>query len=87
MKCCLRYEYEVYEQLQKNLPPIGSTVESIEGPVKVIGQEILGQAVIVEAEDRARKLLHIDEIGAIIKIEEQPEDPQDESLPATDSLT
>ena len=87
LKCCLRYEYEVYEQLQKNLPPIGSTVESAEGPVKVIGQEILGQAVIVEAEDRARKLLHIDEIGAIIKIEEQSEDQQDESSLANKNST
>ena len=74
LKCCLRYEYEVYEQMQKDLPPIGSTVESEEGPVNVIGQEILSQAVIVESQDRARKLLHIDEIGAIIKIGADPED-------------
>ena len=78
LKCCLRYEYEVYELLQKDLPPIGSTVESEEGPVKVIGQEILAQAVVVETKDRARKLLRADEIGAVIKVEEQPEDLQNE---------
>jgi cell fate regulator YaaT (PSP1 superfamily) len=84
LKCCLRYEYDVYEQLQKELPPIGSTVESTEGPVKVIGHEILNQAILVEADDRVRKLLHTDEIGAVIKVETQPEDqpkeqPSDEN--------
>ncbi len=74
LKCCLRYEYDVYEQLQKDLPPVGSTVESEEGPVRVIGQEILGQSVIVESQNRARKLLHSDEIGAVIKVEDQPQD-------------
>lgn len=87
LKCCLRYEYDVYEQLQKELPPIGSTVESEEGPVKVVGQEILAQAVIVEFDDKLRKLLHTDEIGKVITVEEQIEDQQNETTSDTDNQT
>ena len=69
LKCCLRYEYEVYELLQKNLPPIGAKVETENGPACVIGQEILAQAVLVEDCDQIRKLLHVDEIGPTVKSE------------------
>ncbi len=37
LKCCLRYEYDTYEQLQKELPPIGSRVVTPEGRAGVIG--------------------------------------------------
>ncbi|MCR4411446.1 MAG: signal peptidase [Thermoguttaceae bacterium] len=57
LKCCLRYEYEMYEQLQKELPPIGSQVTTPEGRAKVVGHEILASQVVVETEDRRRKLV------------------------------
>ncbi len=84
LKCCLRYEYDIYEQLQKELPPIGSTVESQEGPVKVVGQEILCQAVIAESADRVRKLLHVDEIGAIINVEDRDDEQSPEKERSTE---
>ncbi len=54
LKCCLRYEYEVYEKGQKELPAIGSSVMTPEGPAKVIGQEILSKQLQVVTEDRRR---------------------------------
>ena len=31
LKCCLRYEFDTYEDMLKILPPIGSMVETPEG--------------------------------------------------------
>ena len=31
LKCCLRYEYDTYEALQKELPPLGSDVVTSAG--------------------------------------------------------
>lgn len=56
LKCCLRYEYDTYEELQKQLPSVGSRVMTPAGRAKVVGQEILAGQVLVETEDRRRAL-------------------------------
>jgi cell fate regulator YaaT (PSP1 superfamily) len=61
LKCCLRYEYETYERIQKELPPLGSTVSTTDGRAKVIGHEILSGQVLVVTEDRRRVLVDLDE--------------------------
>ena len=62
LKCCLRYEYDTYEELQKTLPPVGSRVMTPSGRAKVIGQEILAQELLVEAEDRRRSLVDVSQV-------------------------
>ena len=37
LKCCLRYEYDTYQQLQKDLPPVGSEIITGEGRARVLG--------------------------------------------------
>jgi cell fate regulator YaaT (PSP1 superfamily) len=59
LKCCLRYEYDTYEHIQKSLPPLGSTIETPEGPGKVVGHEILAEQVLVSTEDRRRILVDV----------------------------
>jgi len=54
LKCCLRYEYGSYEQMQKELPPMGSYVDTPEGRGKVVGQEILSAQLTVMTGDRRR---------------------------------
>jgi cell fate regulator YaaT (PSP1 superfamily) len=56
LKCCLRYEYDHYVETQKELPAIGCRVNTDEGEGKVVGQEILARKVIVEINDRGRKV-------------------------------
>lgn len=63
LKCCLRYEYDVYEQLLKILPPIGSRVTTPEGQGRVVGQEVLAGQVLVEREDRVRKLVDVGNVS------------------------
>ncbi|TWU29307.1 PSP1 domain-containing protein [Bythopirellula polymerisocia] len=51
LKCCLRYEYDTYQELQKELPPVGSEIVTNEGRGRVLAQEILVGRILVEMED------------------------------------
>jgi len=57
LKCCLRYEYDTYNRMQKEMPPLGARVLTPEGEAKVIGHEILSGQVLVVTEDRRRLLV------------------------------
>ena len=57
LKCCLRFEYDTYEELQKQFPPIGSQVETEDGRGRVLGHEIIAGQLLVETRDRVRKLV------------------------------
>jgi cell fate regulator YaaT (PSP1 superfamily) len=63
LKCCLRYEFDMYERMQKELPAIGSRVVLREGRVKVVGHELLTGQVMVESEDHHRRLISLAEIS------------------------
>src|SRR4030095_5697882 len=56
LKCCLRYEYDIYEELQQDLPPIGSDVVTKNGRARVLGQGILAQKLLVAAEEHRRHI-------------------------------
>jgi cell fate regulator YaaT (PSP1 superfamily) len=66
LKCCLRYEYDTYEELQRELPPVGSDVVTEVGRARVIGQEILSQQVLVQTEDNRRLLIDVAEILTVL---------------------
>jgi cell fate regulator YaaT (PSP1 superfamily) len=50
LKCCLRYEYDTYEEYRKELPAVGSTVVTRQGTGRVVAQEILAKKVLVAYE-------------------------------------
>ena len=54
LKCCLRYEYDTYKDLQKDLPPVGSEIITGTGRARVLAQEILTSQVLIETEDGRR---------------------------------
>jgi cell fate regulator YaaT (PSP1 superfamily) len=54
LKCCLRFEQDVYDEHLKELPAIGCRVVTSTGPGKVIAQEILARRLLVEFEDGRR---------------------------------
>jgi cell fate regulator YaaT (PSP1 superfamily) len=54
LKCCLRYEQDVYEEFQKELPPVGSRVVTAKGQGRVLAQELLARRLLVEFEDGRR---------------------------------
>ena len=62
LKCCLRYEFDTYQALERELPPVGSRVATHHGTGRVIAQEILSQKVVVEFDDRRRTIVNADGI-------------------------
>jgi cell fate regulator YaaT (PSP1 superfamily) len=67
LKCCLRYEYDTYEALAKELPPIGSDIVSSRGRCRVLAHEILAGQLLVETEDRRRVLIEASEVLTVLK--------------------
>jgi cell fate regulator YaaT (PSP1 superfamily) len=62
LKCCLRFEQDVYEEFQQELPQPGSRIVTAKGQGRVLAQEILARKVLVEFEDGRRLLVAGDEI-------------------------
>jgi cell fate regulator YaaT (PSP1 superfamily) len=54
LKCCLRFEQDVYEEHQAELPPVGSRVVTPKGQGRVLAQEVLAKKVLIEFEDGRR---------------------------------
>lgn len=67
LKCCLRYEYDTYENILKQLPRVGSQIVTREGKARVLGQEILAEQLLVETEDNRRILIDASEVLSTIK--------------------
>ncbi len=62
LKCCLRFEQDVYEEFQQQLPPVNSRVLTRKGQGRVLAQEILARRVLVEFEDGRKLPVALDEI-------------------------
>jgi cell fate regulator YaaT (PSP1 superfamily) len=62
LKCCLRFEQDVYDEFQKQLPNVGSRVVTAKGQGRVLAQEILARRVLVEFEDGRRLPVAADEV-------------------------
>ena len=54
LKCCLRFEQDVYEEFQRELPPVGTRVLTGKGQGRVLAHEVLARKVLVEFEDGRR---------------------------------
>ena len=67
LKCCLRYEYDTYEEIQKELPPIGSEILTDKGRARVLNQEILAEQLLIETEDHRRVLIDAREVLTVIR--------------------
>jgi cell fate regulator YaaT (PSP1 superfamily) len=62
LKCCLRFEQDVYDDFMKQLPPVGSRLVTRKGQGRVLAQEILARRVLVEFEDGRRLPVTLDEV-------------------------
>jgi len=67
LKCCLRYEYDTYEAMQKELPPVGADVITGQGRARVLAQEILAGQLLVETEDRRRLLIDAADVLTVLR--------------------
>ncbi len=67
LKCCLRYEYETYQELQKDLPSVGSEIITDSGKARVLAQEILAGQLLVQTEDMRRMVIDAADVLTVIK--------------------
>ena len=47
LMCCLKYEHPLYQEFKADLPRMGSTVETPEGPGKLVGYTVPAERVVV----------------------------------------
>ncbi len=67
LKCCLRYEFDTYEEIHKQMPKIGSHIITNSGHAMVLGHEILAQQLLVETEDNRRILMDMSDVLSVVK--------------------
>ena len=58
LKCCLKYENETYKLKKKDLPKIGSFIDTEDGMGKVVDVNILQRTVKVELQNKS--IIYID---------------------------
>ena len=76
LKCCLRYEYDTYQDLQRDLPPVGAAIITSKGRARVLAQEILAGQVLVETEDMRRIVIDAADVLTVLKRERKPRESQ-----------
>jgi cell fate regulator YaaT (PSP1 superfamily) len=78
LKCCLRYEFDTYQALERELPGIGSKVVTQRGQGRVLAQEILAQKIVIELEDHRRIFVGKEEILGVEKSKHRPIHDEDD---------
>lgn len=88
LKCCLRYEYDTYEEYRRELPNPGATIITKHGQGRVIFQEILAQKVVAEMEGGRRMIIDKAEIITVVKSKRPSDRPATETaerVPSNDA--
>ncbi len=80
LKCCLRYEFDIYQSLERELPAVGSRVVTAKGQGRVLALEVLARKVVVEFEDRRRLLVAGDDILGADSKSRPPRDEDDDRV-------
>ncbi len=62
LKCCLRYEFDTYQELERDLPATGSRVVTAKGSGRVVAQEVLSRKLVVEFDDHRRVLISSEDV-------------------------
>jgi cell fate regulator YaaT (PSP1 superfamily) len=52
LKCCLRYEYDQYQESSTGMPPVGVIVSWADGEGVVVSRDIMARKVTVRADNR-----------------------------------
>ncbi len=60
--CCLDYEFDFYNEMKEQMPPVGQTIETPRGPGKVVVQNILQENLVVEYPDETTATWRLDEL-------------------------
>lgn len=72
LKCCLRYEYDTYEEYRRELPNVGAIIVTRQGQGKVVGQEILARKLLVQYEDSRQLLADLADVLTVVSKGKKP---------------
>ena len=72
LKCCLRYEFDTYQALERELPQVGAKVITAQGQGRVLAQEILAGRLVIEYDDRRRMVVLSQEVLGVEKSTRRP---------------
>jgi cell fate regulator YaaT (PSP1 superfamily) len=78
LRCCLRYEHECYEDLNRRLPRNNTWVKTPEGEGRVVDRHILSQLVLIQLEDQRHMTFPLDEIEILADrppVRQEPAEP------------
>lgn len=82
LRCCLRYEHEVYNELNHRLARNNAWVRTPDGEGKVIDRQVITQWVTVELEDRRRVSYPMEEVEVLAnKPPQQMQEPAEPARP------
>lgn len=73
LKCCLRYEYDTYEENRKTLPPVNSEIVTADGRGRVLSQDLLTRQLAVSMEDNRRIIINADQVLSVIRKTSPPQ--------------
>ena len=72
LKCCLRYEFDTYQELASQLPTVGSEILTRDGAAKVLGHDILSQQLMIKTDDHRRILIHASDVVQVTHAAVEP---------------
>ena len=67
LKCCLRYEFESYEEMRREMPPVGSEIVTDQGKAEVLGHEILAGQLLVRNEENRRIVIDASSVLSVTR--------------------
>ncbi len=60
--CCLNYEDEVYTELKKDLPSVGTYIDTVDGKGKIISLDVFAKKATVEFKDHHTLVVALEEV-------------------------
>lgn len=75
LKCCLRYEFDTYQEMQRELPKVGYEILTRDGKARVLSQEILTSELLVETEDSRRVVINASDVLSVVGKAARPKRP------------
>jgi len=73
LKCCLRYEDDIYRELKAKMPKKNAIVKTPKGEAKVLNMQYLTQLIVVQFEDGRREAFGLEDLEVL------PKKPQDQN--------
>ncbi len=75
LKCCLRYEFDTYEEIAAELPSVGSQILTRDGSATVLAQDILAGQLAIRTDDHRRVLISSSDVISVTQRAASDDEP------------